>query len=118
MEDNCIMNNNAKCVICGKGYHLCMSCKDKMKAEPWRTHTDTPEHFKIFAVINGYNSKIYTKDEARTKLANVDLSDMNTYRSEIINIINDILYQEDDTDVKQKRSKKSFTKITNNEDEI
>ena len=64
--------NNSNCAICGKPYHLCLSCKDKMQAEPWKKHTDTSEHFKIYQIIRGYNTGIYTKAEASEKLKTVD----------------------------------------------
>ena len=82
--------NNAVCSICGKPYYLCLSCKDAIKLSPWKIHTDTSEHYKIFQIIKGYSTKVYTKDEARDRLKNVDLSDLNTFRPHIKSIIEDI----------------------------
>lgn len=81
---------NATCSICGKGYYQCLSCKDKMKAEPWKQHTDTSEHYKIFQVIKGYNIGVYTKEEACEKLKAIDLSDLESLRDNIKEIIKDI----------------------------
>lgn len=86
--------NNATCSICGKPYFLCLSCKDAIKLSPWKIHTDTSEHYKIFQIIKGYNTKVYTKDEARDRLKNVDLSDLKTFRPHIKSIIEDILKEE------------------------
>lgn len=86
--------NNATCVICGKGYHMCLSCRDSISLAPWKAHTDTSEHYKIYQIIRGYNTKKYTKEEARAKLKNVDLSDVNTFREHIRVKIENILKEE------------------------
>lgn len=82
---------NATCAICGKGYHLCMSCKDMISLTPWKKHTDTSEHYKIYQIIHGYSTKVYTKAEAKAKLKKVDLSDFDTLRDNIKAVITDIM---------------------------
>ena len=82
---------NATCSICGRGYHLCLSCKDNMNLHPWKIHTDTSEHYKIFQILRGFNTKIYTKEEAKLKLQKVDLSDLDSLRENIKNLIIDIM---------------------------
>lgn len=86
--------NNAKCSICGKDYHMCLSCKDSMALSPWKIHTDTSEHYKIYQIIRGYNTGVYSKDEAKLKLQKVDLSDLNTFREHIKIKIKNILKEE------------------------
>ena len=83
-------NNNVKCVVCGKGYHLCMSCKDKIAMKPWKVLTDTSEHYKVHQVISGYRGGIYTKDEARVALENIDISDKNTYLDSVKKVLDEI----------------------------
>lgn len=83
--------NNATCSICGKGYYMCLACKDAINLSPWRRHTDTSEHYKIYQILHGYNTKVYTKEEAKSKLKMVDLSDFDSLRDNIKDIINDIL---------------------------
>lgn len=83
--------NNAYCAICGNPYHLCMSCRDALKANPWKIHTDTSEHYKVYQIIHGLSTKVYTKDEARIKLKNVNLNDIESFRPHIKEIIKDIL---------------------------
>ncbi len=46
--------NNAVCDICGKEYYVCLSCSDAMKLHPYKSFTDTAEHFKIFQVVKGF----------------------------------------------------------------
>lgn len=85
---------NAHCTVCGKGYHMCLSCKDKMRMSPWKIHTDSAEHYKIHQIIHGFSTKVYTEDEVRSKLQNVDLSDLETFKPHIKAIIKDILEKE------------------------
>lgn len=91
--------NNAVCSICGKGYYACMSCMDTMKLHPWKIYTDTQECFKVFQVVRGFSTDVYTKEEAKEKLQNVDLSDLENYREHIKKIVKDIL-KEDNVVVK------------------
>lgn len=84
-------NNNAKCVICGKDYHLCMSCRDKIASTPWKVLTDTSEHYKVYQVVNGYRGGIYDKDVAKNALSNIDISDRNTYLDCVNKILDEIL---------------------------
>ena len=86
--------NNAKCSICDKDYYLCLSCKDALSLHPWRVHTCSASHYQVYQIIRGYNTNIYTKDEARTKLKNVNLDDLNTFRPHIKKIVKDILKEE------------------------
>lgn len=83
--------NNAVCSICGKEYYTCMSCADTMKLHPWKTYTDTQECFKVFQVVRGFSTGVYTKEEAKEKLQNVDLKDVDSFRPHIKKIIKDIL---------------------------
>ena len=86
--------NNAVCSICGKAYHLCLSCSDTIKLHPWKTYTDSQECFKVFQVVRGFSTGVYTKDEAKEKLQNVDLKDLNSFRPHIKKIIKDILKED------------------------
>lgn len=81
---------NATCAICGKGYHICLSCKDMMAATPWKKHTDTSEHYKIYQIIHGFSTGVYSKEEAKAKFEMVDLSDIDALREDIKATINDI----------------------------
>ena len=105
---------NATCAICGKGYHLCVSCKSIMELNPWKIHTDTSEHYKIYQIIRGYSVGLYEKAEAKSKLQMVDLSDLNDLRDNIKNIINDIMAEKavvveskENTDATSRKSKSS-----------
>lgn len=83
--------NNARCAICDGEYYVCQSCKEFLRLEPWKIHTDTSECYKVFQIIHGYSTGIYDKAEAKEKLNNVDLSKLNTFKENIQSIINDIM---------------------------
>lgn len=104
---------NATCAICGNGYHLCMSCKDMISLTPWKKHTDTSEHYKIYQIIHGYSTKVYTKAEAKAKLKKVDLSDFDTLRDNIKSVITDIM----GTDVADSVKKVTRTRKTKTVDD-
>lgn len=72
--------DNAVCAICGKGYHKCLSCKDKISNAPWKMHCCCSEHYKIYQILHGYTAGVYTGAEAKKRLKNVDLSDLNNLR--------------------------------------
>ena len=90
------MENNATCSICGRGYRMCISCKDLINMNPWKKHTDTSEHYKIYQVIHGFSTGMYTKEEAKFKLQMIDLSDFDSLRDNIKNIINEIMGKNED----------------------
>ncbi len=87
MADN---NINAYCKICGKGYHVCGTCLDQRTFKPWRTATDTIEHYKIYLAIHGYTiSK--DKEPAKKELKDCDLSGLENFNPEIKAVIKEIL---------------------------
>lgn len=86
--------NNAVCSICGKEYYACLSCSDAMKLHPFKSFTDTAEHFKIFQAVKGFSTGVYTKEEFKSKLQNIDLSDLESYREHIKKIIKDVLEED------------------------
>ena len=86
--------NNAECSICGRSYYLCMSCRDSVQLAPWKIHTDTAEHYKVYQVIRGYSTGVYNKDEFKDKLKNINLEDVDSFRPHIKQIIKDALKEE------------------------
>lgn len=77
---------NAKCAICGTPYHMCMSC-NKDKGLVWKRFCCCPEHYKIYQVVHGYTTGLYTKAEADKKLKNIDTSDIDELRPNIREIL-------------------------------
>lgn len=81
---------NTHCSICNGGYYLCRACKNEKKFKPWRTVTDTIEHYKIYIAIHGY-TVTKNKEQAKAELQNCDLSDMESFRTEIKSVIKEIM---------------------------
>lgn len=107
---------NAYCDICGCGYHICNSCKDIKSFTPWRTITDTMDHYKIFLVLSNYTN---TKDKVKAKqeLETCDLSELETFRSEIKAVIKEIMAEDKivkQEEVKSEPVKKIVRKTTVN----
>lgn len=102
--------NNAKCSICGKPYHLCKTCSEVKSFMPWRTVTDTVGHYLIYTAIHGYT---VTKDKTRAKeeLQKCDLSELNTFNPEIQRVIYEIL----ESDIKEKSKSKKAKNVENND---
>lgn len=86
--------NNAVCSICGKEYYACKSCADSMKLHPWKAFADTQECYKVFQVVRGFSTGVYTKEEANEKFQNVDLKDVDSFRPHIKKIVKDILKED------------------------
>lgn len=82
---------NATCSICGRPYYKCISCKDTMALNPWKAFCCSSQHYQVHQVISGFNSGVYTKDEAKNKLKNIDISDIKDFRQNIRQIVEDIL---------------------------
>ena len=85
---------NAVCDICGKEYYVCLSCSDAMRLHPYKSFTDTAEHYKVFQVVKGFLTGVYTKDEAKERFKNIDLKDMDSFKPHIKKIIKDIFKEE------------------------
>lgn len=84
---------NATCDICGKKYHVCKTCEEATSFKPWRTITDTMDHYKIFMVLSAYTK---TKDieTAREDLKKCNLEGKEKFNKNIKKAIDEILSSE------------------------
>ena len=87
-----------------------------MDLHPWKRYVDTPEHYKIYQIIHGYSTGIYTKEEAKNKFKNIDLSDFNILRDNIKKVISDITKEKDDTNEKSLKENVINNKTNNSSD--
>lgn len=99
---------NASCGICGKKYHLCMSCQES-KLNPWRSIVDSVEHYKIFIIIRDYENGYINKTEANNQLSKRDLSGLEDFVPEIKAKINEIMAVE--KIISKSKSKKNLNSI-------
>lgn len=107
MADN---NINAYCAICNKGYHICNTCKNQNVFKPWRTVTDTVDHYKIYLAIHGY-TVTKNKELARKELTNCDLFGLESFNPEIKSVINEIMAEPEKQKVVSKKIKKTENEI-------
>lgn len=82
-----------------------MSCKDRIRLKPWTIYTDTPDCYKIFQIIHGFSTGVYSKEEAKEKLKNIDLTNFETLKDDIKKVIEDILVK-DVTEVQEVENQK------------
>lgn len=81
---------NHWCVLCGIGYHACDTCNKEKTFTPWRTLTDTIEHYKIFTVLKDYNNKLIDREKAKELLSGLDLSGKENYKESAKKVLADI----------------------------
>lgn len=113
MADNSI---NAFCTICGKGYHVCNTCLEQKTFKPWRTVVDSIEHYKIYLAIHEYTiSK--DKDVAKKELSHCDLSDLESFKPEIKNVIKEIMKETKKTKIVSNKIKRNVENKTDDFDE-
>lgn len=95
-------NINAYCSICGNGYHICKSCLQQKTFKPWRTVTDSIEHYKIYLAIHGYTIS-NDKEKAKNELEGCDLSDLDNFNPEIKSVIKKIMAEPKKTKITAKK---------------
>lgn len=63
---------NAECVICGKKYHCCLSCKEQKTFKPWRTIADKISCYQLFILLSDYNNEKISKEDAKEQLQRIE----------------------------------------------
>ena len=69
---------------------MCNSCKDVKSFTPWRTVTDTMQHYLIFLALSEY-TKTKDKEKAKEELSKCDLSELDTFNENIKTAIKEIM---------------------------
>lgn len=120
---------NATCAICGQPYKICRTCQEIKSFTPWRTITDTLQHYSLFLVLSEYSR---TKDKAKAKdeLSKCDLSEKELFKDSVKNMIDEIMKEdtikiieetseetvEENVEIKpQKATRKSRTSVRQSE---
>lgn len=81
--------NNVKCIICGKEYHYCHTCKDKNDPS-WKMSFCSDNCRRIYNTAVAFNMQKITKEQALQELNNEDLSKINNFTDATKRIINKI----------------------------
>lgn len=109
--------HNTTCSICGTPYKTCRTCTEIQSFRPWRTVTDTIEHYMIYTAIHGYTiSK--NKQQAKLELSKCNLVDISTFNQEVQDIIREIMEEQEnksDLSTKRKNRKSELKNDENNE---
>lgn len=103
---------NATCSICRKRYHVCNTCKDMRTFQPWRTVTDTFNHYAIFLALSEY-TKTGDKKQAKERLKDCDLTGMEDFDPDVKKVLEDILKEEKVVEPKQTKVQKTSQAVTN-----
>lgn len=99
------MANNRKCILCKKEYNYCPNCnKDRNKPTWYRLYCSQACH-DIFDILNNYNFKLITKEEAKMLLSKCDLS--------IVSELNDHYRAEIESLMAEPKKKKEIPTIEN-----
>ena len=110
------MATTVKCTICNNKYEICNTCKSQKIFKPWRTVTDTIEHYKIYLAIHSYTvSK--NKELAKEELQKCTLTGLESFNPKIQSVPKDFM----ETSVKVKissRKRKEYTEVENEENRI
>lgn len=97
---------NASCIICGNKYFLCIACeRNKADWKPWKIITDTEKCFKIYDILNKYNFKKISKEEAKEKLSLLNLDNLDIFKDSVkkqIEKINETTNKEKTVEVVEK----------------
>lgn len=120
------MSNKRNCVICGAEYEYCPSCKKYNHLPRWMFLFDNQNCKDIYEIINQYDAKVIDKTEAKTKLAELDITKKESFADSFRKMIDEILVDEDQAKgAKRNKAKKaadtdtdSDRDFTNNGDAI
>ena len=84
---------NATCAICGQPYKICRTCQEIKSFTPWRTITDTLQHYSLFLVLSEY-SRTKDKTKAKDELSKCDLSKKESFKDSVKNMIDEIMKED------------------------
>lgn len=71
-----------------------MGCGNAKQLQPWKTYCCSPDCYKVFQVVKGFSTGMYAKDEFKSKLNNIDLSNLESFRESVKIVIKDALKED------------------------
>lgn len=89
-----------KCIICGIEYDACDTCNSLKRLTPWKTITDTQNHYKIHLIITDFAYKLISKKEAKQELKKCNIKGWENYSNGASRLIEEIILEEQDLKVK------------------
>lgn len=82
--------DNRTCICCGTAYKYCNTCAEYAHLPQWKNIYDKVECKVIFDVATDFCAKLITKEEAKEKLGEYDIKNIQMKES-LAKIINEIL---------------------------
>ena len=83
---------NRICLTCGRTYDFCGSCPTSANLPMWKNIYDTEDCMGVFQVVSDYAQGVITKDAAKEKLSQYNLSVQ--YKEKIRKYIDEIVAEE------------------------
>lgn len=107
--------NNKKCIVCGKEYSYCPTCRGDANQPAWRSIYCSENCKSIMDIATDYNASELIKADAKKKLSSCDLSNKKNFKDGIIKTINNILdtthkNEKAESDVSNDKAKKEVVK--------
>lgn len=83
------------CTVCGKEYEACITCQNAKTYSSWRNLVDSMEHYKLFILARDYGNGRLNKDDAKTKIKELDISGFENWNTITGRLICEILKKDD-----------------------
>lgn len=99
-------HNNRTCIICGRGYRFCGSCREDVTKPSWYNIFDSKRCNDIYEICVSYRDNVLDIKEAYEKISKLDLSDLENFASSTKSQIEEIMkYKSKSSVVKQVETK-------------
>lgn len=79
---------NRTCIVCGRKYEYCSSCKDQAMLEPWHSIFHDNNCREIFNAVSMYGKD--SNEDIKARLDKCDLSDKDNLHKNIVKVINEL----------------------------
>ena len=72
------------CYLCGKEYQYCSNCRDYKTQPTWKNMFHDENCHKLFNLSTQFAQGYYTEEEAKKILAECDLTNIDSFREDVI----------------------------------
>lgn len=83
---------NRTCIVCGRKYEYCSSCKEHATLEPWHSIFCSDNCRKIFNAVSMYGKD--SNEDIKEKLDKCDLSNKANFHKNIVKVIDELYTSE------------------------
>ena len=84
------MRKNRTCILCGKTYSYCGTCASDMNKERWHNIYHDNNCRTIFNTVADYVAGILSKEKAIETLNDCDLSQKESFKSSVLQVLNEL----------------------------